>query len=329
MLDLDRAHIDVFLLVGETDAANGKSDDPNHNQDNPDNCCCFQNRSFFPEPGLSPVTGSEMRRILLQSSPEMIPPGQTPEAAAHRLVLIVESSMPPALHWTTIGLRLLLTVLAGGLLGADRSRNGHPAGLRTVLLVTLAASVAMIQANLLIPTNGKPPNSYVVMDLMRLPLGILTGVGFIGAGAIVRRGDIVLGITTAATLWFATVVGLCLGGGQLILGSVAAVLGYFTLTAFRSVENRIELYQPATLVVVTTDQALTPADLRARLDAARFHIRSFSIDRSPAEQRQSIRCEVRWPRVRGSSHPPGVLDELQALPGILRVDWRAVGTKAS
>lgn len=226
-------------------------------------------------------------------------------------------------------MRLALTVLAGGLLGADRSRNGHPAGLRTVLLVTLAASVSMIQANLLIPTNGKPPDSFIVMDLMRLPLGILTGVGFIGAGAIVRRGDIVLGITTAATLWFATVVGLCLGGGQIILGSAATVIGYAVLTGLRALENVIERFQPATLVIVASDHALTSADLRTRLEAARFHIKSLSMDRSLVERRQTFRCEVRWPTPRGAAYPPPVLDELQSIPGIMRVTWRAVGTKAS
>ncbi len=93
-----------------------------------------------------------------------------------------------------------------------------PPGLRTTLLVALAASVAMIQMDLLFFTDGKSSNSFAVMDLMRLPFGILTGVGFIGAGAIVRRDDMVLGVTTAATMWFATVVGLCMGGGQIILG---------------------------------------------------------------------------------------------------------------
>lgn len=121
--------------------------------------------------------------------------------------------MPIELHWPAIALRLALTIAAGGLLGAERSKTGHAAGLRTTLLVSLAASVAMIQMNLLLPTNGKPPDSYAVMDLMRLPLGILTGVGFIGAGAIVHNNELVVGVTTAATLWFATVVGLCMGGG--------------------------------------------------------------------------------------------------------------------
>src|SRR5579863_10516733 len=165
--------------------------------------------------------------------------------------------MPTELHWPAIALRLILTVIAGGLLGAERSKTGHVAGLRTTLLVTLAASIAMIQMNLLIPTNGKPADSYAVMDLMRLPLGILTGVGFIGAGAIVRKNELILGVTTAATMWFATVVGLCMGGGQLILGSVSAAIGFIILWGFRYFERHVERYQLAELkVAVQGDQLL-------------------------------------------------------------------------
>ncbi len=180
--------------------------------------------------------------------------------------------MSSEIHWPEIALRLLLTLIAGSILGSERSRSGHAAGLRTTLLVTLAASVAMIQTNLLLPTNGKPSDSYAVMDLMRLPLGILTGVGFIGAGAIVRKGELVLGITTAATMWFATVVGLCLGGGQLVLGSTATALGFFILWWMRRTEARLQTHQTAELHLVLSDDSLTPQELRARLEAAQFHI---------------------------------------------------------
>ncbi|HTX42195.1 MAG TPA: MgtC/SapB family protein [Acidobacteriaceae bacterium] len=236
--------------------------------------------------------------------------------------------MPATIHSPEIALRLALTLLAGGLLGIDRSRNGHPAGLRTTLLVTLAASVAMIQMNLLIPTNGKPPNSYAVMDLMRLPLGILTGVGFIGAGAIVRRGNMVAGITTAATLWFGTVVGLCLGGGQIILGSTAGVIGYLILTALRWLEQHLELFQPATLVLVTTEHALSAEALRSRLEGSDFRIKSVSVDHAPAEDRQMIRVEVRWPSVRGAAEPPAILAQLKEMPGLIRLSWRTVDINA-
>jgi putative Mg2+ transporter-C (MgtC) family protein len=236
--------------------------------------------------------------------------------------------MPTEIHWPVIALRLVLTVIAGAALGTDRSRQGHPAGLRTTLLVTLAASVAMIQMNLLLPTNGKPHDSYAVMDLMRLPLGILTGVGFIGAGAIVRKDDMVLGVTTAATLWFSTVVGLCLGGGQIILGCVSTVLGYLTLTAMRWFESRLEKYQSATLTLVTDESSLTPEQLRSRLEAARFHIRSVSIVQSPSHQRQRIRCEVRWPVDASRAGLPILLQELERTPGLVHLSWQTVAASS-
>src|SRR3984893_2209354 len=90
--------------------------------------------------------------------------------------------MPLTLTWHEIALRLALSVAAGVLVGLDRSEHGRPAGLRTTLLVCLAAAVSMIQANLLLSTMGRPADSFVTLDLMRLPLGILTGMGFIGGG---------------------------------------------------------------------------------------------------------------------------------------------------
>lgn len=234
--------------------------------------------------------------------------------------------MSPEIHAPAIALRLLLTVIAGAALGMDRSRNGHPAGLRTTLLVTMAASIAMIQMNLLLPTNGKPSDSYAVMDLMRLPLGILTGVGFIGAGAIIKKDDMVLGVTTAATLWFSTVVGLCLGGGQLILGSVSTVLGFLALTWLRWFERRLEEFQPATLILVTAESALDPIQIRTRLESARFRIKSLSVEHSPAEQRQKIRCEVRWPTKKGASDLPAILQELERTPGLIHLTWKAIGS---
>src|SRR5215831_11032774 len=144
--------------------------------------------------------------------------------------------MPIEPAWAEILVRLLMTLIAGAIIGFDREARGHAAGLRTTILVGLAASVAMIQCNILLTLSGKTPESFGVMDLMRLPLGILTGVGFIGGGTILKRGNLVTGVTTAATLWLITVIGLCLGGGQLILGVTATVLGVVTLWALKRID---------------------------------------------------------------------------------------------
>lgn len=210
------------------------------------------------------------------------------------------TGMPTNIGWTDIAIRLALSIIAGMVIGYNRTEHGKAAGLRTTLLVCLAASVAMIQVNLLLPTAGRSADSFVMNDLMRFPLGILTGVGFIGAGAIIRRDDIIVGVTTAATLWYVTVIGLCLGGGQIWLGIAATAIGLIALWALNFVELRLRRESRARLYIELEDASPQrepdPSDARGsgtahsgkpnyavgRRQTSRNNIRSSRI---PASQR--------------------------------------------
>ena len=204
--------------------------------------------------------------------------------------------MPLFPTWTDIVVRLLLTMIAGALMGFNRGAKGHAAGLRTTILVALAASIAMIQANILLPLDGKQPGSFAVMDLMRLPLGILTGVGFLGGGAILKKGGSITGLTTAATLWIATVIGLCFGGGQLGLGGISTAVGLITLWAMEWIDVRIRRDHNAVLIVATPpgsptpglDELLRPQGYRVRL---RQQNRSLSLRN---EEEIETRFDLTW-----------------------------------
>jgi putative Mg2+ transporter-C (MgtC) family protein len=180
-------------------------------------------------------------------------------------------TMPIQPDWIELAARLALTMLAGAIIGYNRGVGGHAAGLRTTILVGLAASVAMIQTNLLLPTTGKADGSFVSMDVMRIPLGILTGVGFIGGGTILKKGDLVTGVTTAATLWLITVIGLCFGGGQLVLGLVATMLGVVTLAALKWADKAISRQHHAHLIVQSASdmEVLTELPKMAQADGCR------------------------------------------------------------
>ena len=195
-------------------------------------------------------------------------------------------NMPLSPSWQEISVRLALNLLASAIIGFNRGARGHAAGFRTTILVGLAASVAMIQTNILLPLAGKTPESFAVMDLMRLPLGILTGVGFIGGGAIFKKGDLVTGVTTAATLWMVTVIGLCLGGGQLGLGVAATALTVITLWILKWVDLTIPREHRA-VMVVTADNGWSPMSelpaLSRRCDAG-----PTSESARPAPTRQKL-----------------------------------------
>jgi len=233
--------------------------------------------------------------------------------------------MPVTLGWDDVALRLALSVFAGGMFGLDRSILDKPAGLRTAVLVCLAAAVSMILANLLLSTTGRDPQSFVSFDVMRLPLGVLTGMGFIGAGAIVRKGNYVHGVTTAATLWLTTLVGLCLGGGQYGLGLAALALGVLTLVVLKRVEGRMPHERRATLVIVCGGDGPADREVRAALAAEGYRVSAWRTDYKARRgaRRRTIRCEVRWRGLESDEAAPAYLDRLARLPGVRAVRWRA------
>jgi putative Mg2+ transporter-C (MgtC) family protein len=204
--------------------------------------------------------------------------------------------MPVAIGWQEVALRLALAVLGGTLLGLNRTERGMAAGLRTTLLVCLAAAVSMIQVNLLLMTSGRAGDSFVMMDLMRLPLGVLTGMGFIGAGAILRKGDVVTGVTTAATLWLATVLGLCFGGGQHGLGLASLGIGVVILWALKWLETRIRQERRATLTLTVAEGGPTDEEIRKGLESAGYRVASWdaAYGRKGDSRRRRICSEVHW-----------------------------------
>ena len=232
--------------------------------------------------------------------------------------------MPLTLTWQDIAIRLVLSVVAGGLIGLDRGEHGRPAGLRTTLLVCLAAAIAMLQANLLLVTTGKTTDSFVSLDLMRLPLGILTGMGFIGGGAILRRDGFVLGVTTAATLWFVTVVGLCFGGGQIKLGIASFALGMLVLEGLRWFDYRMRLEQHGTLLLTTERDEPQQEAIRAIVQKAGYKVSVASAAYSNQTMQREIEFKLQW---RGLPQtqvvPPFVRDLLQD-PHVLTAEWKIV-----
>jgi putative Mg2+ transporter-C (MgtC) family protein len=177
----------------------------------------------------------------------------------------------------------------------------------------------MIQANLLMATVGKAPNSFAVLDLMRLPLGILSGMGFIGAGAIVRRDNLVVGITTAATV---TVIGLCFGGGQLLLGSVALVLGLVVLWGLKWLEQRTKRERRAGLTVVTSMDGPSEKDIQAYILASKDAVSPHAIAYRWSTDYRRFAFDIEWRARSNDTSIPAFVDELAKASGVLRVEWK-------
>jgi putative Mg2+ transporter-C (MgtC) family protein len=202
--------------------------------------------------------------------------------------------MPFIPVWQDLAIRLAVALLAGALLGLNRGESGKAAGLRTTMLVCLAACLAMLQMNVLLSQAGKPEGSFAVLDLMRLPLGILSGVGFIGAGGILRKDGLVTGLTTAATLWFVTVVGLCAGGGQIALAVIGIVLGMFVLSALAKIEHRLPRNLRASLTIRYDVASRERARWLDELERLHCRVASRGLRMDPANGVLEERFQVHW-----------------------------------
>jgi len=230
--------------------------------------------------------------------------------------------MPLHLSLTDLAVRLLCTLIAGAIIGYNRGEHGKAAGLRTTMLVCLAAAVSMLLVNLLLPLAGRAPDSFVTTDLMRLPLGILTGVGFIGGGAILRRGDMVTGVTTAATLWFVTVVGLCFGGGEILLGWIATALGAVVLWGAGWLDTRMRAQFRARLSVALTEGGPTDTAIRRLLRDGALVIKTAAV--AIEGQRRTHEYGVAETRTAAETELPAVVEALARLPGVASVSWRTM-----
>ncbi|MGQ7933609.1 MgtC/SapB family protein [Paraburkholderia sp. D1E] len=202
--------------------------------------------------------------------------------------------MPLVPGWQDFAIRLAVAFIGGAAIGLNRGESGKAAGLRTTLLVCLAACIAMLPVNVLLPQAGKPEHSFVVLDLMRLPLGILSGVGFIGAGAILRKDGLVMGLTTAATLWFVTVIGLCAGGGQIALAVTGTALGLIVLEVLGVLERHLPRNHRAWLTIEYAAASRERDELIARLQQQRCNVDSRGVRMAASNGLLEERFEIHW-----------------------------------
>jgi putative Mg2+ transporter-C (MgtC) family protein len=219
-----------------------------------------------------------------------------------------------------IFLRLGAAFLAGILLGMERETHGRPAGLRTTVLTCLAAATAALLAHEFTVVYGSNGNGGLRSDPGRLTAGVLTGIGFLGAGTILRHGAIVRGVTTAAVLWLSTIIGLVLGSGQWALGFCALAFGGATLGILPIFEDRITRNSYATIAITLSNEAEEAAARRA-VEACGAKIQSADFEHDLVEKRFTIRYRVKFKALDSLALAERLMKELRAGSGVLAVRW--------
>lgn len=134
-----------------------------------------------------------------------------------------------------IVIRLILSVILSGLIGIERQLHRHSAGLRTHILVSLGSCLIMLTSMYVFDIY----KNEVPLDPARIAAGVITGIGFLGAGAIIREREGIKGLTTAASLWVVAAIGLAVGCGFYLGSLITSILTFVVLFFLRHFESKI------------------------------------------------------------------------------------------
>lgn len=191
-----------------------------------------------------------------------------------------------------ISMHMALAVVAGGLIGLERSYHGRPAGFRTHTLVCLASCVLMLVTLYQATWFHVAAADVVRVDPTRMAQGIMTGIGFLGAGVIFKEGLSVRGLTTAASIWMTASIGVLVGVGFYTPAMLATLLTLGVLGLFRAIERRMPTNVFAQHVVrFQRDEAMPEEELRTLLAAHGFTLAnlSYHADDRTFEYRMTVR----------------------------------------
>ena len=203
--------------------------------------------------------------------------------------------------------KLVLAVIFGGVVGWQREAHDRPAGLRTHVLVCVGAAVYTL-ASLGFGARSDPA---------RVAAQVATGMGFLGAGTIIRHGNVVRGLTTAASLWAVAAIGLCvaLGGQALWVAAMATGLVLLTLTVLRRVETRVlSRARLIRLTVRLTGGAERMQEVRDLLASLRITVESVEVASSGPGDVQQMQLRVELP---SGCDVPDLTTALSRLEGLV------------
>jgi putative Mg2+ transporter-C (MgtC) family protein len=212
-------------------------------------------------------------------------------------------------------LRIAVATCLGGVIGYERDRHGRPAGLRTHMLVALASSTFMVISTHFVYFQHYAPTDLVTVDSSRIAASIVTGMGFLAGGAIMRTGLTVQGLTTAAALWLVGAIGMAGGAGMYAIAVFVTLIGVVALTLVRRFEDKDDQrVRRRVSIVLGPDGSI--ADVSSKLTALGVSVVPESWDRQFADKTLAVTLDLHFPRALGIER---VLTELEEQRDVRRV----------
>ncbi len=212
--------------------------------------------------------------------------------------------------------QLLLATVLGGLVGIEREIHGRPAGLRTHILVCLGSALIIVAFEQLKAGLVLEGWDIIQMDPARVAAGIITGIGFLGAGTILKGKDHVMGLTTAASIWVVAAIGITTGLGQFFLAITATILVLFVLLILQRLDVRTEHYGEISLTGYGGEDFFNNS--YTGLTGMGFRIRGYRIESAGSDKDIKVRFQVRYTRAASGAD---LIGKLMRMDGVRSVSW--------
>ncbi len=209
---------------------------------------------------------------------------------------------------TEIIVRLLLGTFIGGIIGFERQTHGRPAGFRTHILVCIASVLLMIVSENYHYLSSLDPG-YVRVDPGRIAAGAITGVGFLGAGVILKTGFSIQGLTTAASIWVISAIGLSIGSGLYPAGIVTSLITVVTLILLRNIERKMPRLS-FRFLTINTDETASEERITSVLDKYGLTVSNVDYERSIKNREAVFHITIAFTR---KISLKGLIDELASL----------------
>jgi putative Mg2+ transporter-C (MgtC) family protein len=190
-------------------------------------------------------------------------------------------------------LRIVLGTVLGAMIGFERDLHGRPAGLRTHTIVALASATFMVVSTRFVFFQHYLSTDLVAIDPSRIAASVVSGIGFLGAGAILRTGITVRGLTTAAGLWLVAAIGMAAGGGMYVEATFTTAVGLAALTLLRRFEDRGGPTVRRRVTVVIDETKCPVGTLQERLTHAGAVVAQEQYERPSDDGRVRLTFEVR------------------------------------
>lgn len=223
-------------------------------------------------------------------------------------------------EWESV-LQILLAVVLGGAVGLEREFSGRPAGLRTHILVCMGSTIIVLTSTAVPRLFGESYHEVVRVDPGRIAAGIVTGIGFLGAGAILRKGSFVRGLTTAACIWFAAALGIVIGMRFYPLAVCSTLIVILVLRVDDLFETRISspIYRVLTAVVSAKESKAFSERCRTLLKQHRIRIQDvdYAYDREGDVVKITFHIKLRR-----ALESPMIVDDLVKEAGVQSIRWQ-------